>query len=110
VSPKLINLGKIFLQLIYDCSSKDTEKLESLQKQIQERISFLYRENLNSFNDPKLLEYYELYNQIQQCLFADHTSQYWLYAGIIIAVSLIICFRWWMIKKVEAKNKLNFKE
>ncbi len=108
--PKLINLGKIFLQLIYDCSSNDTEKLESLQKQIYERISFLNRENLNSFNDPKLLEYYELYNQIQQCLFADHTSQYWLYAGIIIAISLIICFRWWMIKKAEAKNKLDFKE
>jgi len=80
------------------------------RKQIQERINFLNRENLNSFNDPKLLEYYELYNQIQQCLFQDHTSQYWLYAGIIVAVSLIICFRWWMIKKVEAKNKLNFKE
>jgi len=62
------NLGKILLQLVYDCSSKDTKNLESLQKQIQERIYFLKDENMNSYNDPTLLEYYELYNQIQQCL------------------------------------------
>ncbi len=106
----MINLGKIFLQLGYFCNNKDNENLESLQKQIQERISFLTKENLNSYNDPKLLEQYELYNQIQQCLFQDHTGQYWLYAGIIVGVSLFVYFRWWMIKKVESKKKLNFKE
>jgi hypothetical protein len=106
----LINLGKIFLQLGYVCSSKDNEKLEALQKQIQERINFLNVENLNSYNDPKLLEHYELYNQIQQCLFQDHTSQYLLIAGIIVGISLFIYFRWWMIKKVEPKKRSNFKE
>ena len=106
----LINLGKIFLQLRYDCTSKDTKNLEELQKQIQERIYFLNEENMNSYNDPTLLEHYELYNQIQQCLFADHSNQYLLYAGIIVSVSLFVCFRWWMIKKVESKNKLNSKE
>ena len=106
----MINLGKIFLQLGYDCTSKDTKNLEELQKQIQERIYFLNKENMNSYNDPTLLEHYELYNQIQQCLFADHSNQYLLYAGIIVSVSLFVCFRWWMIKRVESKNKLNFKE
>ncbi len=106
----LINLGKILLQLKYDCTSKDTENLEELQKQIQERIYFLNEENMNSYNDPTLLEHYELYNQIQQCLFADHSNQYLLYAGIIVSVSLFVCFRLWMIRKVESKNKLNFKE
>jgi len=106
----LINLGKIFLQLVYDCTSKDTKNLEALQKQIQERIYFLNEENMNSFNDPTLLEYYELYNQIQQCLFADHSNQYLLYAGIILSVSLFVGFRLYMIRKVEAKKKLNFKE
>jgi len=106
----LINLGKIFLQLRYGCTSKDTENLEELQKQIQDRIYFLNEENMNSYNDPTLLEHYELYNQIQQCLFADHSNQYLLYAGIIVSVSLFVCFRLWMIKKVESKNKLNFKE
>ena len=105
----LLNLGKIFLQLVYDCTSKDTKNLETLQTQIQERIYFLNEENMNSYNDPKLLEYYELYNQIQQCLFADHSNQYLLYAGIILSVSLFVGFRWWMIKKVESKKKLNFK-
>ena len=105
----LLNLGKIFLQLIYDCTNKDTKNLETLQTQIQERIYFLNEENMNSYNDPKLLEYYELYNQIQQCLFADHSNQYLLYAGIILSVSLFVGFRWWMIRKVESKKKLNFK-
>jgi len=106
----LINLGKIFLQLGYNCSSKDSKNLETLQKQIQERISFLNEQNMNSYNDPKLLEHYELYNQIQQCLFQDHTNQYWLIAGIIVGFSLFIYFRWWMINKGESKKKLNFKE
>jgi len=106
----LLNLGKILLQIGYDCTSKDNENLETLQKQIQERIYFLDKENMNSYNDPKLLEHYELYNQIQQCLFADHSNQYLLYVGIIVSVSLFVCFRWWMIKNVESKKKLNFKE
>ena len=89
---------------MYDCSSKDTKNLESLQKQIQDRIYFLNEENMNSFNDPVLLEYYELYNQIQQCLFADHSSQYLLYAGIILIVSFFVGFRLWMIRKVESKK------
>jgi len=109
-SKMLINLAKIFLQLGYVCKSNDSENLETLQKQIQERIYFLNEENMNSYNDPKLLEYYELYNQIQECLFADHSSQYLLYAVIIVSVSVFVCFRWWMIKKGESKKKLNFKE
>jgi len=106
----LINLGKIFLQLGYNCKSNDNENLEILQKQIQERINFLNEENMNSYNDPKLLEQYELYNQIQQCLFQDHSNQYLLIVGIIVGISLFVYFRWWMIKKGESKKKLNFKE
>jgi len=106
----LINLGKIFLQLGYDCNSKDNENLETLQKQIQERINFLNEQNLNSYNDPELLEHYELYGQIQQCLFQDHSNQYLLIVGIIAGISLFVYFRWWMIKKGESKKKLNFKE
>jgi hypothetical protein len=105
----LINLKKIFLQLGHDCNSKDNENLETLQKQIQEQINFLKEQNMNSFNDPILLEYYELHSQIQQCIFQDHTNQYLLIIGIIVGISLFVYFRWWMIKKGESKNKLNFK-
>ena len=100
----MINLGKIFLQLVYRCDNKDSEILVALQKQIQERINFLNEQNMNSYNDPKLLEHYELYNQIQQCLFQDHTNQYLLIAGIIVGISIFVYFRWWMIKKVEYKK------
>jgi len=100
----LINLGKIFLQLVYHCDNNDSKILEALQKQIQERINFLNEQNMNSYNDPKLLEHYELYNQIQQCLFQDHTNQYLLIAGIIVGISIFVYFRWWMIKKVEYKK------
>jgi hypothetical protein len=80
-----------------------------LQKEIQERINLLKEQNMNSFNDPILLEYYELHSQIQQCIFQDHTNQYLLIIGIIVGISLFVYFRWWMIKKGESKNKLNFK-
>ena len=105
----MINLGKIFLQLGYGCNSKDNENLETLQKQIQERINFLKEQNIISYNDPTLLEYYELHSQIQKCLFQDHSNQYLLIAGIILGISLFVYFRWWMIKKGESKRKLNFK-
>jgi len=95
----LINLGKLFLQIRYDCSPQDKENLDKLQNQIQERINFLNEQNLDSYSDPKLLEYYELYSQIQQCIFQDHTDQYVLIAGIIAGISLLAYFRWWMIKK-----------
>jgi len=100
----LINLGKIFLQLVYRCDNNDSKILEELQKQIQERINFLNEQNMNSYNDPKLLEHYELYNQIQQCLFQDHTNQYFLIAGIIVGISIFVYFRWWMIKKSSIKR------
>ncbi len=105
----MINLGKIFLQLGYGCNSKDNENLETLQKQIQERINLLNEQNITSYNDPTLLEYYELHSQIQKCLFQDHINQYLLIAGIILGISLFVYFRWWMIKKGESKRKLNFK-
>ena len=106
----MINLAKILLQSSYDCNPKDSENLESLQKQIQERISFLNEKQIDSYNDPILLEYYEIHKQIQQCLFDDHTDQYLLITGMIVGFSLIVYFRWKMIKKDKStKKRLNFK-
>ena len=106
----MFNLGKILLQLSYDCNSKDSQNLELLQKQIQERISFLNENNMDSFNDKILLDMYEKHGEIQQCLFQDHTDQYLLITGIIVAISCIVYFRWKMIKKGESTRKrFNFK-
>jgi hypothetical protein len=100
----LSSIGKLFLQLRYDCNPQDKQNLESLQKQMQERINFLNEHNLDSYSDPKLLESYELYAMIQKCLFQDHTDQYMLIAVIITGISLLVYVRWRMIKKAESKN------
>ena len=98
-------LGKLFLQVGYECKPQDKENLQALQSQIQERVTFLNENNLDSYGDPQLLEFYELYSQIQQCVFQDHTEQYILIATIIIIIPLLVFFRWRMIKKGEATKK-----
>ncbi|MDX1595999.1 MAG: hypothetical protein R3327_03575 [Nitrosopumilaceae archaeon] len=104
-----MSLQKFFLQS-YDCSSNDAKNLDRLQEQIQNRIDFLNENNMNSFNDPLLLELYDKHSQIQECLFYDHTDQYLLIIGIISAVSFFIYFRWRMIKHGKtSKNRFNFK-
>jgi hypothetical protein len=97
----LINLEKLLLQVRYDCISQDKQNLESLQKQIQERINFLNENNLDSYADPELLDQYGLYSQIQQCAFQDHTDQYLVIIGVIAGISLLVYLRWKMIKKGE---------
>ena len=101
----MFNLGKLFLQVGYECKPHDKENLETVQNKIQERISFLNDNNLDNYADPQLLEFYELYSQIQQCVFEDHTEQYLLIAAIIIGIPLLVYFRWRMIKRSEAKPK-----
>ncbi len=91
----------MFLQVLYDCTSQDKQNLESLQKQIQERINFLNENNLDSYADPELLDQYGLYSQIQQCAFQDHTDQYLVIIGVIAGISLLVYLRWKMIMKGE---------
>ena len=94
-----LNLQKLFLQASYECKSTDKENLKNLQDNIQERISYLNENNLDSYSDSKLLEFYDLYSQIEQCIFQDHTEQYFLIAVIVIGIPLLVYFRWLMIKK-----------
>ena len=106
----MFNLEKFLLQLSYNCSPKDAQNLELLQKQIQERINFLNENNMDSYNDQILLDMYEKHGEIQQCLFQDHADQYLLIIGIIVAVSFFVYFRWKMIKRGESsKKRFNFK-
>ena len=101
----MFNLGKLFLQLDYECKPQDKENLAILQSKIQAKINFLKENNLDSYADPQLLEFYELHSQIQQCIFQDHSDQYLLIAVIIIGIPLLVYFRWRMIKKGEATKK-----
>ena len=97
-------LGKLFLQVGYECKPEDKENLATLQNKIQERVTFLNENNLDSYADPQLLEFYDLYSQIQKCVFEDHTEQYILIAAVIIGIPLLVYFRWRMIKKGEVKK------
>jgi len=99
LNPIFFNLQKLFLQTGYECKSTDKENLKNLQNNIQERVNYLNENNLDSYGDPKLLEYYELYSQIEQCIFQDHTDQYLLIAVIAIGIPLLVYIRWQMIKK-----------
>jgi len=101
----VFNLRKLFLQVGYECKPQDKENLETLQNKIQERISFLNENNLDSYADPQLLEFYELYSQIQRCVFEDHTDQYLVIITVIIVIPLLVYFRWRMIKRGEATEK-----
>ena len=98
-------LKKITLQTSkYDCNPNDSLELESLQQEIQTRIRYLNENGLETFNDSVLLGYYDLYQQIQGCLFQDHTDQYIIIGIILIIIPFIIFFRMKMItepKEIE---------
>jgi hypothetical protein len=89
----------------YDCNPNDSQELESLQQEIQARIGYLNEKDLNTFNDSVLLEYYDLHQQIQSCLFQDHTSQYIVIGVVLIIIPLMIIFRLKMIKKTKDRLK-----
>ena len=107
MNPIFFSLKKLLLQIGYDCKPSDKENLKTLQNDIQERIDFLNENNLDSYADPKLLEYYDLYSQIEQCIFQDHTEQYFLIAIMVIGIPLLVFIRWQMIKKGEIPNREN---
>ena len=89
----------------YDCNPNDSQELESLQQQIQAHIQYLKENDLDTFSDSVLLQYYELHQQIQSCLFQDHTSQYLVIGVVLIVIPLIVIFRLKMIKKTKDQSK-----
>lgn len=85
----------------YECNPNDSQGLESLQQQIQARIQHLKENDLDTFGDSVLLQYYELHQQIQSCLFQDHTNQYLVIGVVLIVIPLVVIFRLKMIKKTK---------
>ena len=85
----------------YSCRGgvEDRKELEHLQKLIQERVTQLGKSQLDSYSDPTLLNYYDLYAKIQNCIFEDHSLQYLLISIIIPAIVFIVFIRWWILRK-----------
>ena len=105
MNPIFFNLQKLFLQANYECKPTDKENLKSLQNNIQDRVNYLNENNLDSYADATLLEYYELYSEIERCIFQDHTDQYFLIAIVVIGIPILVYIRWQMIKKGQNFNK-----
>ena len=85
----------------YSCSggAEDRKEIDQLQKLIQERVTQLGKSQLDSYSDPTLLNYYDLYAKIQNCIFEDHSLQYLLISIIIPAIAIIVFIRWWILRK-----------
>ena len=85
----------------YNCrgGNADKSELEELQRLMQDRINYLNNFNLDTQKDPLLLQYYDLYDQIQNCIFEDHSTQYILIPVILGVIATVVILRLWMIRK-----------
>lgn len=90
----------------YSCKggSEDRKSLEELQKLIQERVNQLTQQHLDTYSDPTLIKYYDLYSKIQSCVFEDHSIQYLVIAIVVTAVTLIVLLRLMSFRKVQSRK------
>lgn len=101
-------IRKIFneISINYSCKggSEDRKSLEELQKLIQERVNHLTQQNLDTYSDPTLIKYYDLYSKIQSCVFEDHSMQYLLIAIVVTAVTTIVIIRLISLRKPQSRK------
>lgn len=96
-------LDIIFLQLSeHICGNNDKEQLEIIQWQIQHRINYLEKNNLNIYNDPELFQYYEIHCQIQDCIAQNPNDNIVILVTMITVFIGITTFIAYAIKKVNA--------
>lgn len=96
-------LDIIFLQLSeHICGNNDKEQLEIIQWQIQHRINYLEKNNLNIYNDPELFQYYEIHRQIQDCIAQNPNDNIVILVTMITVFIGITTFIAYAIKKVNA--------
>ena len=96
-------LDILFLQLSdYICGNNDKEQLETIQWQIQHRINYLEKNNLNINNDPELFRYYEIHRQIQNCIAQNPNDNITILVIMLIVFIGIVIFTAYAMKKVKA--------
>jgi len=90
----------LFLQLSnYICGNDDKEQLETIQWQIQHRINYLEKNNLNTNNDPELFQYYEIHRQIQDCIAQNPNDNIEILSVMLVVYIGIVIFVVYMVKK-----------
>ena len=95
-------LDIIFLQLSnYVCGDNDKDQLEIIQWQIQHRINYLEKNNLNANNDPELFQYYEIHRQIQDCIAQNPNDNIAILSIMLVVFICIVIFVVCMVKKVK---------
>ena len=90
----------------YSCKggAEDRKELEVIQQLIQQRVHYLNQQNLDTYSDPTLIKYYDLYSKIQSCVFEDHSMQYLLIAIVVTAVTIIVLTRWMFMRKSQSRK------
>ena len=90
----------------YSCKggAEDRKELETLQQLIQERVHYLNQQNLDTYSDPTLIKYYDLYSKIQSCVFEDHSVQYLVIAIVVTAITIIVLIRWRLLRKAQLRK------
>ena len=94
------------IMINYSCKggSKDRKSLDELQQLIQQRVNQLNQQNLDTYSDPTLIKYYDLYSKIQSCVFEDHSVQYLVIAIVVTAVTIIVLIRWRLLRKAQLRK------
>jgi len=95
-------LDIVFLQLSsHICGNNDKEQLEIIQWQIQHRINYLKKSNLNTNNDTELFQYYEIHRQIQNCIAQSPNDNIEILSIMLVVFIGIVIFVVYMVKKVR---------
>lgn len=101
-------IRNLFNEIIisYSCKggSEDRKSLDELQQLIQERVNHLHQQNLDTYADPILIKYYDLYSKIQSCVFEDHSIQYLVIAIVVTAVTITVLIRWRLLRKAQPRK------
>ena len=88
---------------MYECGPNDRQELEVIQNLILDRLRYLRERGNDLSTDGVLLDYYNLNDEILNCILNDHTFSPIIF-GIIAVIGAFVAFRLWKLKKKKFKR------
>ena len=88
---------------MYECGPNDRQELEVIQNLILDRLRYLRERGNDLSTDGVLLDYYNLNDEILNCILNDHTFSPIIF-GIIAVIGAFVVFRLWKLKKKKFKR------